>query len=311
MIKTALLAGAFGYGNLGDNLLRDIALKMLGERFPEIQFFVDRPYPDQELSDSVDLRIIGPGGLLYDSDSGHEEYFKTYLKKPFILMGIGLQGVEHVKLNGLTAQACRGADLIITRHLDDLPIIESLRGNFNGVHAYPDFGYLFKPAYRMPVKRIFSHAPMVTLCPVGNVEIPENFWQGVTNLVSFSILDDPRTEKLARRVKPERTTVEHYFDTPDYLYNVIAGSDLLITGRYHAAVLANLAGVQVVSLTDNRKIRLETRKQIDWQQLIKNPSEYIRMLPPISVTSSRHRLEEIRAGKIDPLVPVVEYLNRF
>lgn len=69
-----LIAGAFGYGNLGDNILRDTLVELLN-RYINVEIYVDRPFPNKELIDYCDLRIIGPGGLLYDGDESHENYF--------------------------------------------------------------------------------------------------------------------------------------------------------------------------------------------------------------------------------------------
>jgi polysaccharide pyruvyl transferase WcaK-like protein len=81
-------------------------------------------------------------------------------------------------------------------------------------------------------------------------------------------------------MNPNKTTVDFYRDTADFTYNLIENSDLLITDRYHAGVMAVSAGTKVVTMADTWKLR-EFQGVVDWNKLCENPLQYYQSLSKI------------------------------
>ena len=59
-----LIAGAFGYGNLGDNAVRDAELAFAASRGLTATWAAPADYP----VDGYDAVAVGGGGILYDAD---------------------------------------------------------------------------------------------------------------------------------------------------------------------------------------------------------------------------------------------------
>ena len=299
-----LLCGAFGYGNLGDNLIRDEAVHFFNDYFPEIEVYIDRPYPNKELIDFVDLRIIGPGGLLYDADEDHIKNFLSYCKKPYICMGVGIQFPEVIMENGLIAECSKNSDLIITRHIVDLLFIKKFRSDMTTVYVMPDFGYYFKPNIKIKqYEKELSNNPVIALCPIAsnykNDEISDNILNEIDILLSFSEEDNYAVNKLARRKISQRTTIEYYTDSFNSMYNLLDNVDLLITSRFHAGILATLnQHTKVVSFINDAKNRWyklnqEFPEKFDFIKLKDNKISYINSIPLKQKTNVNFLISEI------------------
>jgi hypothetical protein len=254
-----LLCGAFGYGNLGDDLVRDAASDVLSQHFGEsIELYVDRLHPNRTLIDYVDLRIIGPGGLLYDTVPQHSAYFREYLKPPYILMGIGMgfNEVTHpypkCEPESFTWEALYNADLIMTRHQQDVPVIEKVRGSRDNVYVIPDFGFFYTPRFQLHTQR--GDKPFIAICPAGlgpsqkDDFIHSELAAQVDAIIALSDEDRPLVEAVAQANQGVRTTYDYYHDSPEFLAALIGSADLVISGRFYGIILGMRAGVPVMGL---------------------------------------------------------------
>ncbi len=283
-----LLCGAFGYGNLGDNLIRDEAIRFFNEYFPYIDVYVDRPHPNDELIDYVDLRIIGPGGLLYDKNERHNEYFKKYMKKPFITMGTGFQHIEDIKEDGIIKHCIKNADIMIQRHLDDIKIIGNYRSIKYNIFLAPDFGYYFSNTNLNSFCDIPKKEKIVCGCFNKNTEhlLSEELLKEIDTFVSFHEEDNEMMSKISKFKNDQRTTNEYYFDSYEYLYSIIKQVDLLITSRYHAGILGKLnRKTKICYLTDEDnskgsgyKLVSEFKNKFNKEQFLNDRDGYISSL---------------------------------
>lgn len=318
---SVLLCGAFGYGNFGDNLLRDMAVTFFKKTFPTIDVYVDRPYPNDRLINEVDLRIIGPGGLLYEGNPIHEEYYMKYAKEPFILFGTGfsIENKDEIKKEGMCRYLIINSDLIINRHKKDLDYIYYICERHD-VHIYPDIGF-FSPIPIM-YKTYKEDKPNIVFCPgqltIYNEEDVEFYKNkikecGVTQLLSLSNLGDKLVEQLRFAISDQRTTGEYYYDTYKTVCSIINGSDLFITGRYHGAVLGILLGKKVVILPrkDGKiepKLSYLNCPTINWEELKKNSQEYIKSIPIITEVEG-YNIDDIRMGRVNLMAPIIAYMK--
>ena len=280
-----LLCGAFGYGNLGDNLIRDEAIRFFNGYFPEIEIYIDRPHPNDELIDYVDLRILGPGGLLYDSNDGHVEYFKKYAKPPFILLGTGCQYIEYIKEDGIVAECFKNADLIFQRHSRDIGIISQYRPNKENVFIIPDFGYFYNTNQKIKLFEKKKDKKLVCGCFNENTKhlLTDDIIKNIDIFISFHKDDDKFIDEISKKVNPNRTTIDYYFDSYEHSYSIIEQCDLLITSRFHAGILAKKNQKTKIAylvednqkLGDGYKLDTEFKHRFDKDKFLYDKNKYI------------------------------------
>jgi hypothetical protein len=293
-----LLCGAFGYGNLGDNLLRDMAIKFFNTYFPDIEVFVDRPHPNKELIDYVDLRIIGPGGVLYDQDDSHSNYFLQYCKPPFICLGVGIQFKDQLKENGLVSYCINNADLVFHRHTQDKDIFSVNRNS----HLITDFGLHFKN--ESSAKHSISSFPRIGLCTCGDsIQLPDTILGKVDDFISFSISDNELMYNLSKVVDCNRTTNDFHFDSYSNMYEIIDNLDLLITSRYHAGIFAKLnqhTKIAVLESDTNRfhKMKCEFQNVFNPEIFALSTNDYIDSLNLDYFDSKALELEKNQIAKV-------------
>ena len=315
-----LIAGAFGYGNLGDDLLRDTLTFLLKKKYGnQVELYTDRPYPDKELIDYCDLRIIGPGGLLYDSNESHAEYFKQYMKPPYIMIGVGLQFIESFKEpEGFCVDAIKNSDLIIGREIKDLLLFEKY-GKKNSVFIESDIVFFNSTLINYSVPYLKKN-PHTTLCVGTNNDINflldhdfltnDNNWGKINTIISYNIECDKILEWLRKMKNFQRTTIDFYYDTPQNVYNIIANTDLLITEKYHAGIMALKAGnVKVVTLIPDPSYKLRNIfPSLNIPEFIDNTEKYIKSIPLIKEINGIP-LKDIRKKSYDPLRHLDTYMG--
>lgn len=316
-----LISGAFGYGNLGDDILRDTLTELLYDRYENIEVYVDRPYPDKNLINKCDLKIIGPGGLLYDIDKTHIEYYMQYLISPYVLIGTGIQYPEVIENNGLIINAIKGADLILSRELNDSTIFSKIDNVLQKVEYIPDLAFFNKDFKRTHVP-FCKKTPHITFC-VNIDELSEDFKDKlfdssnralINSILSFHTNDDNFVDELRKKVGANRTTIDFYYSTIPQAYNVIANSDLLVTGRFHAAIMAIYAGIKVVGIpTKENKLKYKLDaigiEEVNFDKMQNNIFEYIDNIKEIDKINN-YSIEDIRNKIFDPLKRLDEYLEK-
>lgn len=277
-----LICGAFGYGNLGDDILRDTLVELLYNRYDNIEIYVDRPYPSKELIEYCDLRIIGPGGLLYDGDETHESYFRQYMKSPYILFGVGIQFPENLLNDGFVNDCIKNAEMIFSR---EVYYTEDFKQLNPYIFYIPDVAF-YNSSFKKTHIPFIKKNPHITICPnyrsvdLELIEIfrKKEFQDIIGSLISFHKEDDVVIDELRQLMERERTTLDYYYSTPQQAYNVIANSDLLITSRYHAAVMGIHAGIKVVNLCTDENFSYKLydliSEQINFEKLISDPINY-------------------------------------
>jgi polysaccharide pyruvyl transferase WcaK-like protein len=100
-----LVAGATGYGNIGDDAIRNRIVESIASSPHPVEILCTRPYPQPELVDWCDGLVLGGGGIVYDSggsehgQSNFDYFFGTFLKlakkkgKPVCLSAVGVDGI--------------------------------------------------------------------------------------------------------------------------------------------------------------------------------------------------------------------------
>lgn len=143
-----LIASAAGYGNLGDDSIRDALVDAIVQLHPTVEVICTHPPPEKRLVEEADFIIVGGGGLLYDSDFANVEYYMRYLewaqelKKPNVVIGVGVQGISTEKGKKYYQKVLNGADLITTRDRESMEILTRDVGVSAPIHVCADLAFL-------------------------------------------------------------------------------------------------------------------------------------------------------------------------
>lgn len=281
-----LVAGASGYGNIGDDSYREVLGAYSEGR--SVHFTFDSPYPDIQSVVESDLLLIGGGGLIYCNDTAHFDYMSMYLdtaithKKPFAFISCGVQPRN---INGQTltteeiAEQIRPwkpyldkAAFISVRSEKDAEIIKSLSTNLSVLY-YPDLGYL-TPASSFSLRRPGTTLIIPTKSMVSSLEWKQ-YWNELLDsctegdkknitIVAFSRDDEEVVHQLNAELGVQENLVSRTRFSPREAVALCAEASQVITGRYHGHVLARAAGKSYdeITIIDRRhKSAVENYKQ--------------------------------------------------
>jgi len=261
---TILVAGASGYGNLGDHSYRHVFANELSDEF---NLIFDAPFPNKDLVDQADYLIMGGGGIIYKNDTAHFEYMKMYLNRalhrdiPFSFISCGVQIVKGLaKLDIKTVQDMGvqqiqdwkpfldAADLITVRSEKDKDIIQRVSSNPE-TYYYPDAAYLMEgtnyslippkaAVFILTPSSIKKHPNFKTLWDKYEDEYGDNRY-----VLAFSTDDYRVTNAYGQIVRPGGNLNSLAHLTPPEAISCLKTADRVITGRYHGRVFARAAGI--------------------------------------------------------------------
>ena len=267
-----LVAGASGYGNLGDDAYRRVFAAQLSEH--ELMF--DSPYPDGRAVDWCDYLVIGGGGLIYDDASSHFEYMSCYLDraiaqgKRFSFLSCGVQPQEPDYLPAdeevagqlrRWAPYLRSAELITVRSERCRRIVARLAPEAN-VHYAADLVYLLEPAsYHLTLPSAVVVVPTRETPQTSQwTEIRGEIRRqaGPRYVVAMSRDDYAAVETLAEELGGRFGDLVRWNLSPEEACRVIADAAHVYTGRYHGRVMAYAQGVPHTVIFPSYKNRQET-----------------------------------------------------
>ncbi len=178
--KKVLSIGAYGLGNIGDNIYQETLDHHLSDLY-DMFFINDTVRMDingnyilrnsQEEDLDFDALIIGGGGILrnFESKSSISYYMQRAIQnqKPFFIVSTGIQTskahltpTEAAAHFGETAALLRQASLITVRSNEDHFLLRSVLGEQvrHKLHMRPDLGYLYADLVRdsFPEKKNIS-----------------------------------------------------------------------------------------------------------------------------------------------------------
>jgi exopolysaccharide biosynthesis predicted pyruvyltransferase EpsI len=260
MKQIIIFVGAWGYGNLGDDIYPYVLQKYIQDY--ELVFF-NSDQDEEKLQyilankGRVKLVVFGGGGLLFDDGTAHFEYMRNYyylakkLKVPFGFISIGVQLVHPKNTDYFATELARWkpilqeAIFVYCRHELDHKYFQN--HEINSKYC-PDLGYTLPDLYPLRPsakkyntliwtnllhKRIVKHGLMF---PNDNKDIQVLFASTFDRLC-FSKTDTPYTNN-ARVVSYRFQKIENF------LHN-LQKSDAVFTGRYHGLVLSRAYNIPV------------------------------------------------------------------
>jgi polysaccharide pyruvyl transferase WcaK-like protein len=125
-----LIVGAFGYGNIGDDSVRDAEMQFFKEQGFEVDW--NSPPYDIEKIKWCDAIVLGGGGILYDLDPANIDNYFVYctlakaFNKKLVLCNVGTQGLTTKLGKNKIKELLACADSISVRDPYDKEILAPL-----------------------------------------------------------------------------------------------------------------------------------------------------------------------------------------
>lgn len=162
-MKKILVVGAFGYGNLGDDAIRDA----------EVQYFQSKGYDVSTSSPPLDRNmfkgvwgiVVGGGGIIYDRHYPNVNNYLDYIKvakeygKRVVVCNVGTQGIVTEKGKHEYVEWLNGVNAISVRDPTDKRILKNIGVN-NNIFVAEDSAWMldwFENRNRDGVKKITQY----------------------------------------------------------------------------------------------------------------------------------------------------------
>lgn len=283
-MKNVLVISANGYGNVGDDICgysgKYIIEEAFGIRNVTIRV-VSPPVNDSDV-DWADAVVIGGGGLLYDGDYNNVKNYMDPLEatiengKKTAVLGVGVQGINTEKGKEHYRRVLNKVDIVTVRSPVDKKLLDEFVEN---VVCTQDIGFLtdewvsglsLRERFRIRSYRARgAKKPRLGLAPVDLVRIKgdaydetsANFVDSLHNNLDeiakkFDVLllchsaDDIEYYRALVSQHPGVRLV-NYKDISNIsgMWEIYKTLDLVIASRFHAIILATLAGVPTVSVS--------------------------------------------------------------
>jgi len=274
-----VIAGYYGYGNLGDEAIRVALRDALDKRGIDAMWLTARPQAQDEVNRRSVLcvynamrrsraLVFGGGGLLQNRTSNRSLFYYLGLiglsriaRKSVLLLGQGI-GPVHVRCARLlTRTALKHAAYIGCRDQGSVSFLQTL-----GLKAIldADLFFLLPPVDVLParssqvaniilsLKGMNNEAEMVERTVRMLNEVSGRTKISVTLLPFFPAQDLIISEKIASRLNIPCRIVRA--DTIDNTMHVLEEADLVISSRLHGLEFALRAGTPLIAINEDQKI---------------------------------------------------------
>ncbi len=258
MPKKILLAGYYGFGNLGDELLLKTHLSKLAPHFdvtvlmeghdPEIRNAVDRWSPLKIISAvrNCDILVFGGGGILQDK-SGFLSFFyyvslillARFFGKKTVLLGQGIGPLNPVNAR-IARTLLKRADFVSVRDRDSLKLIE-------GQARLSADAVLLCDA-QAPVSKNLNPKPRILFIPG---------LDGMINDIHKRTAIEG-VERFAREIGGQVETLafqpQNAWKTPQDAFGKISSADFVVSLRLHGLILSSLLKKPFAGISMDPKI---------------------------------------------------------
>lgn len=284
-----LLAGYYGYGNIGDEAILEMVLKQLCEitSINNITVLSGNPKVTSEKYNiksiyrynifkllnelfKNDILVVGGGSLLQDVTSKRSIYYYLFvvkiaqlLKKKVVMLSQGIGPINNKYNKKITASILKNVDYITVRDNNSKTIIENMGVNKDKVYFSADpvikFGdnIDFLNNKKDTIKVCFS------LREWGNSIIIDEICDVINKFEDNNILfyfipfhyseDIQLINKFKEKLGNKCIYIKEKLAAKD-VYKLIAEMDLLVGVRLHSLIFAASAGVPFISISYDPKI---------------------------------------------------------
>lgn len=272
LIHNILIITANNFGNVGDDAITHAAEKMISTVFPKANISIAAPEVDRALIESVDLVVLGGGGIYYDARIENAINYTNYMffaneaGVPYLGIGIGTQGIKTKIGSTLFRAALNGSIVTVVRDSKDKDVLESI-----GVST--------------PVKVTQD----IVFSLLGSKKVENRSFEDAVNKVGIALLDS-RHLLASRHMRSYQSAIsdcvkylseEGYrivyicqslddlglyrqlkakfggeirklgYDDARVGFNFYSDIDLCVTSRFHGLIFSVLSGTPVLSVGTN------------------------------------------------------------
>ncbi|MCD6423114.1 MAG: polysaccharide pyruvyl transferase family protein [Elusimicrobia bacterium] len=260
MIKKILLAGYFGYGNFGDELLVEIFKKRMPENFKIDTAQKMAKQPLMTLSKILkNDAFVFPGGSIFQDETSLKSVFFYILTiffalisgKKVFLLDQGFEITNKFVLKVLKI-ALKKVKMLSVRDHVSFNILKSI-----GINAFLSAD----PVFSLELPDLENISPKaVGIIPRGNFlllkeplkEIQQNFSDLPLKIAIFSEKDRPLAEKI-KKLLSLQTDIKKISKLED-LIDFFKQTGLLLCAPYHAVVVAYICGINFRPLIYSKKV---------------------------------------------------------
>ena len=273
-LSNAAVVSAFGVGNIGDDLV-SLASQQLLLDVGLSNVVLTGPDPTYEQLCDADVIALGGGGLFYDYDLCNVANYIYPLqeakrqKKPFLALGVGVQGIHSALGKAIYIQNLPSADLLSIRNEVDARELLELDPSLSNIFVGNDMAFYLAETLRASAsavqkdRRIALFSVSITheghlkkqgfdLKVIAQKTIGHLRARGYEVLLTLHSSDDFEFYKeLSRTLSVRMVSLERLgIHGTAKLY---ASADAVVTSRFHALILSAIFEKPVVSLYGSGK----------------------------------------------------------
>lgn len=269
------VSGYFGFGNIGDEAIKDVIKSKLEQNGIEAFFLTNSKENDHEVKrddfleitktiKNVDALISGGGGLLQDKTSSRSLYYylgiiklAQLFKKPNFIFAQGIGPIYKSYNRFLTKIILNACTLITVRDRESKDLLKNL-GVKNEIFVTQDVAFLYNPK---PVETIDLKSPynVLQIKDDKNINIEEvsdiaRFMHYKTDIETV-IVPFYKGEDLKIAKEIEKRTKFRVFvpANVDEAFAVLNGAKIVVGMRYHSIVFSLLLNKLIIPIFYDEK----------------------------------------------------------
>jgi polysaccharide pyruvyl transferase WcaK-like protein len=306
-----LIAGATGYGNMGDDAVRQRMTSHLRTRGVEVK--VTRPYPQRELVQWCDKLILGGGGIIYDhpTDQAQQQNFDYYvnqylawaveLGKPVALCSIGIQALK-VEANIERFRALlKHVKFVSVRQPEDAAILRK-HDLYQSPIVADDLALALRPSpftFTAPTKRrkacVIPQVNYVRKFGIEPIEwlVDELKKMNYEVYTALTAVEDVEVgQKIAQAIGDHGSVRDFLYLAPRELISLLGEMDVVLSSRFHGLIFAKAGGCEAIySLNKASKLAQQLHKEAVLLDVVRNrdlPALKAALKAPVPLKSHGH-----------------------
>jgi polysaccharide pyruvyl transferase CsaB len=273
----AVVSGYFGFGNLGDEAIRQVIEVELPKIGIEPVFLAKNKVKENEINrtnpikifkavQNSDVTISGGGGLLQDKTSSRSLYYYLsliYLPKLFgkksVVFAQGIGPLKNERNRKLTKEILNKIDLITVRDLESKKILEEI-GVKKEIHVTQDLAFLYQPKN---LKKIEFNEPYNVLQVKGGEPVDIEELSDIARFMHYKTENEtlivPFYKDVDLNIAKEieaRTKFKVFIpENIDDVLSILNGAEIVVGMRYHSVVFSTMLEKPVLPVYYDDKVR--------------------------------------------------------
>lgn len=287
-----LICGATGYGNIGDDCIRDVLADSLKDD-NKLEVKTTRPFPQIQLIEWSDVVVLGGGGILYDGNgiphgqANFNYYVANYLewalnrRKKVGIVAVGVQSFKKQQNINLFRRLAGGVETITVRQQQDAQWFQDNRikckrevlvGDDVGMLT-PCVPYNFTAPSSKPKLAIVPHFMMTRVYDMQwLIQVLRPYYDLYVACTSYE--DMGIVKQLSRLIGKEGSVRDFFYMGASQIASLLGEMDVVVSNRFHGLVLAKAGGCQnLFGVGTNGKIRQQVDDQHHLHSFVRSKNQ--------------------------------------